>query len=320
MIDSTSWCYSSGVVAVLETFLLAPETIRDISDADDLLARARRSPVYADLRTNDPMHAAAALETALAGYVRKFAKDCPTPHAADALLVEYDLRDVTNYLKSVHCGIERRPVELSTLPEDAMAEAIAGRPALAELAERATGAAETGESVRPEIVDLAADGAYLALVPPLTEPLGSPVVSKWAAERQRLGAVETVLRARMASIDSADVHEHVLSRLPDLAELGAMADAEPDGLRRALAELVPAELLGDFEPSQGARAVQALANRFDGALESILESSRHDAFGAGRVFGYLWHLFRENRNLRTALGGFAGRIESELVAEGLRGV
>ena len=323
MIDSTDWCYSSGIVAVLETFLLAPETIREASDADDLLSRARRSPVYADMQVEhpgDPMSAAAALEAALVAYVRAFAKDCPTPHVADVLLVDYDLRNASNWLKSVHCGTERRPVELSMLPDDAMDQAIAERPAFTELAARVAGAAEEGDSIRPEIVDLAVDGAYLALVPSLTKPLGSAAVARWAEGRQRLGAIETVLRARMAGIDSADVRGHVLGRLPRLVELGALADAEPEGLRRALTELLPADTVGEFEPSRGARAVQALANRFDGVLESILESSRYDAFGAGRVFGYLWRLFRENRNLRAALGGFAGRIEPELVAEGLRGV
>jgi len=321
--EATDWCYASGIVAVLETFLLTPDAIREAASADDLLTRVRRCPIYADLQLNgsdDPMRAAAALEQALITYVRRFARDCPTPHVADVLLIDYDFRDAGNYLKSVHCDIERQPVALSSLPDEGLAEALAAREPLADLAGRVARRAASGDAVRPDIVDLMADGAALAWMPELVRPLGSASVERWAAKRQRLAAIEAVLRARMAGVDAADLRDYIVSRLPNLPELGTLADAEADGFARALADLLPAEWLGGVDLASGARAVQELANRFDAELEATLEASRYDGFGAGRVFGYLWRLFRENRNLRAALGGFAGRIRPELVAQALRGV
>lgn len=326
MTDPTDWCYPSGIVAVLETFLLAPRAVNELAAAgspDELVSRARRSPVYADLHvpeSNDPMQVAAAFEAALAEFVGSFAKQCPDKRLADIFLIEYDLRDLANYLKSKHCGVERRPVAMSRLPENDIEEFLAESPRLERIAGELARAAETSDGpLDASTVDLMIDGALIGMLPELAEPLGSPLVDEWANERQRLAAVEAVARAKAAGVEAAPIQEHLLAHLPPGSDAAALADVELEDLGRAMSDLLPAEIVEGFDPSAGASSLQALATRIDAALERTLEPSRFVAFGAERVFGYLRRLFRENRNLRAALGGFAGRIEPELVALSLRG-
>ena len=326
MTDPTDWCYPSGIVAVLETFLLAPRAVNELAEAgspDELVSRAQRSPVYADLSaagSEDPMQAAAAFEAALAEFVGSFARQCPDERIADLFLIEYDLRDLANYLKSEHCGVERRPVAMSRLPADSIEEFLAESPRLGRIAGDVARAAETGDgSLAAPTVDLMIDGALIGMLPELADPLGSPLVDEWANERQRLASVEAVARAKAAGVGAAPIQEHLLAHLPPDSDAAALADVGLDDLDTAMSNLLPAEIVEGFDPSAGASSLQTLATRIDAALERILEPSRFVAFGAERVFGYLRRLSRENRNLRAALGGFAGRIEPELVALSLRG-
>ena len=57
MTDPTDWCYPSGIVAVLETFLLTPRAVGELMGSapsyGELLSRARRSPVYAAVSASD---------------------------------------------------------------------------------------------------------------------------------------------------------------------------------------------------------------------------------------------------------------------------
>ena len=118
-----------------------------------------------------------------------------------------------------------------------------------------------------------------------------------------------------------------LLSLPD-AELGEdeVQDVLGDDVARdggeggvGVAQVRRDELVAEALRHRGAGALQDLAARFDVLLEQTLAPARYVAFGAERVFAYLWQLFRENRNLRAALGGFAGRIEPELVVQSIRG-
>jgi len=322
--DGTEWCYPSGVVAVLETSLLTPRAVAELAEgaaeAGELLAAARRSPAYADAPApaGDPLRAAAGLESALAGFVRGFAAECPDERVADVFLIEYDLRDLSNLLQSRHCGVERRPVELSRLAEEGVDEFLASAPPFARVAEAAAEAGKDGQP-HPSAIDLMMDGAFIEILPGLTDPLRSAVVDRWAAARGEFAALLAVVRARMSGVDAADIHSHLLGHVAAGAKLAPLADADPADLGKVVDELLPAVLGGGFDASAGAAAVQALAGQLDNELGRILEAARYTAFGPGRVFRYLWQLFRENRNLRAALGGLAGRIEHRLVAESMRG-
>ncbi|MFO7899286.1 MAG: V-type ATPase subunit [Planctomycetota bacterium] len=326
MRDEMDWGYASGVVAVLETFLLEPDAIADLAreagSAEDVLGRARRSPVYADVaagEAEDPMGAAEVLEAALVGYVRDFVTCCPTAAVADVFLIEHDLRDLANRLKAEHCGADRRPVELSRLPEDEIGDWLADRPRLAEIAAELAERGEAGEPIPADRVDRMLDGAFIAMRPELTAPLGSPLVDRWARRSQEHVALVAVLRARHAGVDPADVRETLLDGVPGGDALAELAGAEGEELARALAERLPADAAEQFDPSAGAVSIQALEDRLDAELAWTLAPARYRPFGPERVFAYLWRLFRENRNLRAALGGLAGAIEPDLVRAALRG-
>ena len=324
MTDGTEWCYASGVVAVLEASLLTPRAVAELAEgaavAAELLAAARRSPAYADApaSADDPLRAAAGLESALVGFVRRFVGQCPDERVADVFLIEYDLRDLSNLLKSEHCGVERRPVELSRLAEEGVDGFLASAPPFARVAEAAAEAGKDGR-LHPSAIDLMMDGAFIEMLPGLTESLRSAVVDRWAAARGESAAVLAVVRARASGVDPADIHSHLLGRLAAGSKLAPLADAEPADVGKVVAGLLPAGLGGEFDAAAGAAAVQALAGRLDNELERILDPARYVAFGPERVFRYLWQLFRENRNLRAALGGLAGRIEHGLVVGSMRG-
>ena len=311
---------------MLETFLLEPRAVGELAASgspDELLSRARRGPVYADQHAaggDDPAAVAAALEATLAGFVRRFARQCPDERIADLFLIEYDLRDLANYLKSEHCDVERQPVELSRLPEDSIEADLSERPRLRQIVDELARRAETEhERIEPATIDLMIDGLLLGLLPELAEPLGSPLIADWARERQRLAAVEAVVRARLAGIEPEPIREHLLRHLPPGDEAAALADGEADDIAKAVAGLLPQEVAEGIEIS-GAGSLPGLAAQLDAALDRLLEPARTAAFGAERVFNYLRRLALENRNLRAALGGFAGRIEPELIAQSLRGV
>lgn len=313
MSDRANWCYPSGVVAVLETFLLDQRSLADLAAAPgDALGRALRSPAYAMLTmpdTDDPVAAAAALESALVGFTRSFARRCPDRRVADPLLIDYDLCDLAMRLKADHCGVQHHPVPLSTLPES-LADAIAAGHAagagsgrsLARAADAVAARANaTAALLPPHVVDLVIDGTYLALLPDLTRPLSSPLLDDWARERQRFAAVEAVLRARILGIDPADLHAHLMSEFAPDPIVAALADADPDDAPRLLADPPWGEFVDGLDFAAGAAAVHALSARFDSALALVLEPARYVPFGPERVFAYLWQLFSENRRLRAAL-------------------
>ena len=324
--DPTDWCYPSGIVVVLETFLLPPRTVGELADSaspDELLSRARRSPVYAALHVSgadDPMQIAATLESALCDFLRSFARQCHDARITDTFLVEHDLRDLANYLKSKYCGVERRPVALSRVPEDGIEEFLAETPRLNRITAAVAEAGEMGEGPKhAATVDLVIDGALIGMMPELTAPLGSALVDRWASERQRFAAIEAVVRAKLAGIETAHIKDYVLGHMPPESAPTALAEAETADLRKALAALLPAEMADAFDPSEGASSLPTLAARLDSELDRVLEPARTVAFGPERVFRYLWQLVRENRNLRAALGGYAGKIRPELVAQSMRG-
>ena len=318
---------------MLETSLISARTPAEFAafapSPEELLMRVRRSPVYANLPTIEgepPLHIAAALEATLIDSVRSFAAQCPDPRVADCFLIEYDFRDVANFLKSKYSNIERRHVTASGLPEDGMDSHIAAlaystnsaERRLYEL-ERAAAEWSTEGAVTPMTIDLAVDGAFIALLPELVRPLGSELIDEWAASRQRLAIIEALTRAKLSGIEQAQLSQLLLAQVPHDPAYDAVADSSADALYRNLAEILPHEAR-DIDPTRGSAALQRLSARLDSILDKILEPARYVPFGPERVFSFLWRLFRENRNLRALLGGMAGQIEPELVTLSLRGM
>ena len=327
--DLSDWCYPCGTVAVLEIHLLgahAPgEPVGAPASPEELLARLRHSPVYAALhlpRHSRPMGVIDAVERALVAFVRGFVRLCPDPRVADAFLIDYDLRDLSNYLKATCCGTERRRVELSRLPEDdeEIEAFVEGEPPLRAIAAALDHARRAGDgSVTPHTVDLVVDGAYIAMIPELVAPLGSELLDAWARERQRFFAAGTVVRARLAGVEPAEIHDTLLWRMPPHCAAAELADVELGALRRTLADRLSPEAAADFDPAEGAPAMQRLVLALDAVLARVLAPARYVAFGPERVFRFLWQLFGENRNVRAALAGFGGQLEPELVALSMRG-
>jgi vacuolar-type H+-ATPase subunit C/Vma6 len=312
------------MAAVLETFLVDAGAMRELAEdgaTADVLTVVRRGPVYADAPVaapGDPLRVAADLEAALVTYVRWFVTQCPEPRVADLFLVPYDLRDLANGLKARHAGLERRPVELSDLPGGDLQPALAGRPRLAAVARDVDALAEGGE-LDAFAIDLIVDAAFIEALYELVRPLGSELVDRWVERRQQLAAVEAVLRAKAAGMDREAVQRHLLDRVSVGAELAALNEAESDQVVDALTQHLPAEAAEAWDASAGAESAQRLAARFDAILAELLEPARFVPAGPERVFRYLWHAFREHRDLRAVLGGQAGRLEPALVASALRG-
>ncbi len=301
MANAADWHYPSGVVAVLETYLLPSRVIAEFDgSAAELLSRVHHNPVYAHIpASDDPMAVAGALETALVEFMRRFTRECPVPEIADVFLAEYDFRALGNFLKSRYCGAQRRMGALSRIPESDSEAFAAEDPLLAGATAAVVRAVATGEGrLRAELVDLILDGAFLAALPALVRPLRSPLLDAWAALRQRLLATEAAFRAKLQNVPESDIEIYILTAVPDAAP----------SFHNPQSEIA------------SARAVLEMCMRHDAELSRELEPARSVAFGPERVFRYLWDLFRENRNLRARLAGLAGGIERELVAASMRGI
>lgn len=301
MPNAADWCYPSGVVAVLEMYLLPPRVIAEFDGSvAELLSRVHHNPVYAHIQaSDDPLAVASALETALVEFVRRFVRECPVQEIADVFLAEYDFRDLGNHLKSRYCGIERRPVALSRIPADGAEALIANHPSLAgATAAVGAAAAATGDRLRPEFVDLILDGALIAALPELVRPLQSELIDIWAALRQRLLAMEAAFRAKLQNVAESDIERYLFPVQPDAEQMSRNGQSEIRDLR----------------------AVMDLSGRHAADLARVLEPARAVVFGPERVFRYLWDLFCENRNLRARLAGLAGGIEQELVVVSMRGI
>jgi len=324
--DSAQWGFVCGVAAVLETHLLPPRSVAEIADAlpgpREILARVRQNPVYAggEAGHDDAMQLAGGLESELAGYLTHFAARCPDERIVDVFLIDYDLRDLANHLKWKYCDTPRRPVALSRLPAEKPDDVIADDDRLAELAQAVARTAAQEGSLEPLTIDLLIDGGFLAMLPGLVAPLGSPTLNEWARERQRLTAIETVVRAKFSGLGAVRIRETLLRQTTPDHHLAALVDAEVDQLDKALDAALPPEAADRINLRQGADALPALAAYVDEQLERTLEPARTVVAGPERVFRYLWLLVRENRNLRAILGGIAGRIAPGLVSQSMRGV
>jgi hypothetical protein len=329
-VAAEDWCYASGVAAVIETFVLDPAAVAELRAAgvgvSDILPRARRSPVYAELDAVDgPLRAARALEAEYVGYVRGFAAECPDERIAAPILAEYDFRDAANWLKATYAGGERRPLELSALPAENAEAWIAESPLVSAAADAVrTAAEETPDGTLPvTTIDLIVDGAFIAAIPSLTAPLGSELLDAWSLRRQAFAAAEAVLRARWAGVGPDELAEHLLPWLAGesdgdargvpgggargtarsgrlSADLLELVQASDDGVRAVLARIVGAELADSYDPSAGAGAAPAFRGRLDDELTASLAPGRAKTYGPERVFAFLWSLSRENRGLRAA--------------------
>jgi hypothetical protein len=315
-VKAEAWCYASGVAAVIETFVLDAAELAELRAAgagvDDILPRARRSPVYEDVSPLDgPLAAARELEVAYVKYVRSYVGECPDARIADAFLAEYDFRDAANWLKAKHAGAERRPLELSSLPEDDIAGRVAESPLLGPAASAVeAAAADAHEHGLPAArIDLMVDGAFIAAIPSLTEPMRNEWLGAWSRRRQTFAATAAVLRAKWAGVDPDELDARLLAWLADAsgsagayaALLRTLAETEGDAFRRTLTQLVGPGLAAEYNPAAGAAAGPALRARLDDELTAMLEPARRTTYGPERVFAFLWSLARENRGLREAV-------------------
>lgn len=324
MDEEMDWGYASGAVAVLETFLVAPGALAELAgtadSVDAILSRALRSPVYEGIQGSeikDPNSAADAVEAAVVGYIRAFVSCCPSPAVAEPFLLEHDMRDLANRLKAEHSGVERNRVELARVPEDGIEDWLADRPRLKAVARELD---EAGEQVPPDRIDRLLDGAFIAMLPELTEPLGSALIDRWARQNQEHRALLAVLRARRAGVEPDEIRLALLRDVPNGDELAGLAEADDSELGRMLAGHVPPDAIEEFDPQAGGTAIQALEDRLDAELAATLEPARYVPFGPERVLSYMWRLFQEDRNLRAVLGGLAGEIGPDLTRAALRGV
>lgn len=322
--DPHAWCYVSGRVSVLETYLLNKEFFKRLlscEGVEGLHPFIRESPVGEYFRTIEDLYdLERRLDEYYAARLMDIRESSPTSLLCDLVQTRYDFFNGKGYIKKKLLGIPYEPRPLGTLSDDEWENLWEGeRTSLPRIFQEAV------LLVKEEIqrgmdagvaIDSIFDNAYLRFLPEVARPLGRRLITDFIHEYQSVKGVEMVWRILLSGREPEPVLPLLLRGMSDrLSELiRSPLEEWPTILREILSPSV-VERIFQGSPQEG---IKRYVRMTDDYLLNRIKDARYTPFGPERVFGYLIGLEREVMNLRLTVGGKMNRIHPVLVEERLR--
>lgn len=333
--ERTEWCYISGKVCVLESFLLKRdffEGLISLEKQEEVFLSISDSPLKDYFIHIERLYEFERIieERYLSGVV-EIQKSSPDTLLSDIFLIKYDFINLKNYLKELLAGITRETpafinikdsewerlwkgliTELDPVYEDAVRTI---KENLADLTARS----QDVQLMLPFIIDLVLDNAYLNYLSSMITKLDVPLITDYFKDYFIIKRTEIILRA---ITNKCDMERILHLFLADTSMQGdffhKLAKSPHEGWQDALREVFPAALVEEIFTDPPKDLFTRFERATDNYLLRKLYPARYVFSGPERVFGYLCGFNTETYNLRLALGGRLNRVNKELLQERLR--
>ncbi len=328
----TEWCYISGEVCVLETFLLKRdffERLISLETHDDVFLSLSDSPLKDYFVHIERLYESERiLEERYLNEIFEIRKLSPNPVLSDIFLIKYDFINLKNFLKELLAGIPR---EVSPFPHvgkgagwgDSEWERLwkGGRTELDQVYEDAIKIVKENLSEKnqiPIIIDLALDNAYLCYLAYMVSKLDVPLINGYFEDYFTIKGTEVILRAIANRCDTEQISKIFLKGLMQKDFFFKLVKCPYEGWSGALLEIFPSKLVNEIFAGSPKNLFTRFERLTDNYLLRKLRPARFLTFGPERVFGYLCGLTTETYNLRLTIVGKVNRVNVGLIQERLR--
>ncbi|MGR3309611.1 MAG: V-type ATPase subunit [Candidatus Brocadiales bacterium] len=324
--NRTEWCYTSGEVCVLESFLLKRdffERLINLEKHEEVFLSLSDSPLKDHFGHIEHLYEfERILEERYLNEIYVIRKSSPDPALSNIFLIKYDFTNLKNFLKELLAGIPREAPTFINIEDSEWERLWKGKSTeLGPIYEDAIKIIKENSSEKnqiPFIIDLALDNAYLCYLGHMVSKLDSPLIKEYFETYFTIKGTEIILRVLVNKCEKKQISKIFLKGIMQKDFLLKLIKCHYEGCPGVLRGFFPSELVEEI--FAGPR--KNLFTRFGRLTENYLLGKLYPAkfapFGAERVFGYLCGLTTETYNLRLTLGGKINRVNVGLIKERLR--
>lgn len=328
--EGTKWCYISGDVCVLESFLLKRdffERLINLEKLEDVFLSLSDSPLKDHFTHIERLYEfERILEERYLNELFEIRKFSPDPLLSNIFLIKYDFVNLKNFLKELLAGIPREVPPLVNIKDSEWERLWKGESTeLDPIYEDTIKTIKELKASSPEllltnpfIIDLVFDNAYLCYLAYMVSKLNVPLIKKYFEDYFTLKGTEIILRAIANRCDLEQLSKIFLRGLMQKDFFFKLVKTPYEGWHSALIGVFPSKLIDEIfaEPPKN------LFTRFERLTDDYFLRKLHPAkfmpFGPERVFGYLCGFTTETYNLRLTIGGKVNRSNIDLIRERLR--
>ena len=336
--NNYDWCFVSGKVTVLESYMLNYKQFEKLLSADtidDLLKGITNvKPMYSFLDKGSVAEFEKPMEAYCLGVVDEIRTLSPSKTVCDIFLVRYKLRDIKNSLKKKLYDIPDEQI-VSDLFKDSDIEHIwkvepvsAWSKALLYGMKRLEKALrKKSENIKPEntlrVIDLIMDNAYLTFLKTVSEEILSTHIRRYLEKFIFMEVMGSLLRTLVLGNSLTPLNNHFLKNLSDINNIPDTLNLSINDCEVLLKDELPQETVNTIFSGRDEKSINKpnLINFEKISHDYLLEIARpwkHITFGPERVFGYLCGLFAEAYNLKLVVCGKINRIDDVLLKARLR--
>ncbi|MBI4007072.1 MAG: V-type ATPase subunit [Planctomycetes bacterium] len=337
---SETWCYISGKVCVLESFLLKRdffERLINLEKHEDVFLTLSDSPLKEYFVHIERLYESEKiLEERYFNGIFEIRKFSPNSILSNIFLIKYDFTNLKNFLKELLAGIPR---EVST-PHPSLhiceewvrwgdsewerlwkGERTGFHPIFEDairIIKELKASSPDLLPANPFIIDLALDNAYLCYLAYMVSKLNVPLIKKYFDDYFIIKGTEIIMRAIANRSDMEQISKIFLRGIMQKDFFFKLLKCPYEGWRGALLEVFPSKLVDEIFAGSSKNLFTQFERLTDNYLLRKLQPAKVVTFGPERVFGYLCGLTTETYNLRLTLGGKVNMVNTDLIKESLR--
>lgn len=323
-----AWCYVSGEVCVLESFLLRRdffERLINLEKHEELFLGLSDSPLKDYFTHIEHLYEfERILEERYLNGIFEIRKLSPDPLLSSIFLIKYDFINLKNFLKELLAGIPREspPPEGVRWRDSEWERLWKGESTeLDPIYEDTVKTIKENLSEKnqiPLIIDLAVDNAYLCYLAYITSKLNVQLINEYFENYFIIKGTEVILRAIANKCNMEQISKIFLKGVMQKDFFLRLAKCPYEGWRAALLEVFPSELVNEIFTGPSKNLFAQFERLTDNYLLRKLYPVKPLPFGPERIFGYLCGFTTETYNLRLTLGGKINRVSIGLIKERLR--
>jgi len=335
--DNYDWCFTSGKVSVLESYMLNYKQFEEMLSVDtveNLLKYFTNAKLRYSFSSNGSV---AEIERAIESYcfsktneIRAFS---PSKIVCDIFLIRYKLQDIKNSLKKKFSGTPDEQISVDILKNLEIehswkrVETPSGWPlAMLNGMERLKRTLHKDEEPKNNsrwIIDLIMDNTYLSFLKTISEETSSPYIKQYLEKFIFLEMVGSLLRTLALGNNITPLSNFFFNDLHDINNFPNILNLSINDCKVLLKNELSSETVNTIFPNNNERAISnpnivMLEKISADYLLNIARPWKHIAFGPERILGYLCGLFTEAYNLKLVISGKINGIDSLLLKDRLR--